>query len=111
MFPHSQGFAEEHGYSPGNGITPTLLSREPLAMEEEFYGKSREEIDQDFAPGGTTERDESIDEPDELPFWSESKAQDVPVEPQGKGPEMPDLFGKPPSMSNNAPFDPDLPDF
>ncbi|MGK7294863.1 MAG: hypothetical protein ACNS61_03420 [Candidatus Wenzhouxiangella sp. M2_3B_020] len=34
-FPHSKRESKTHGYSPGNGITPTLMSRAPLASEGE----------------------------------------------------------------------------
>ncbi len=35
MFPHSKSEPEEFGHSPGNGITPIPLSRDPLATEGE----------------------------------------------------------------------------
>lgn len=35
MFPHSKAEPEEYGNSPGNGITPVPLSRDPLATEGE----------------------------------------------------------------------------
>ena len=35
MFPHAKREPEEFGHSPGNGITPIPLSRDPLATEGE----------------------------------------------------------------------------
>lgn len=35
MFPHEKREAQTHGRSPGNGITPMVLSRDPLATEGE----------------------------------------------------------------------------
>lgn len=35
MFPHEKAETAEHGRSPGNGITPVPISREPLATEGE----------------------------------------------------------------------------
>ncbi len=35
MFPHEDQRTKEFGRSPGNGITPIPLSRDPLATEEE----------------------------------------------------------------------------
>lgn len=35
MFPHEKREAAEFGHSPGNGMSPRLLSREPLASEAE----------------------------------------------------------------------------
>lgn len=34
-FPHEMPHATEYGRSPGNGVTPAVLSREPLATEGE----------------------------------------------------------------------------
>jgi len=34
-YPHRKLEADTHGRSPGNGMTPTLLSRTPLATEGE----------------------------------------------------------------------------
>jgi hypothetical protein len=35
MFPHEKTEAETHGRSPGNGMTPRPISRDPLATESE----------------------------------------------------------------------------
>ena len=34
-FQHHKTESQTHGYSPGNGITPTFMSRAPLATEGE----------------------------------------------------------------------------